>query len=119
MDNHLLVSELLNENFPVECEIVGSTNLKDLVDAEVTFESAESGSYMDLSATIGFLVVVVTFIKNAVDIYISLKKEWKRKPEKDEIEIRIVVSKEVAKHLDKTTRERLIKAVISKIENEK
>lgn len=119
MNNHLFVSELLQENYPIECEIVGAQNLQDIVESEVIFESAESGSYMDLSQTIGLLSVAVTFIKTVIDIYTALKNELKRKPNKNEIEIRIVESKKGFNDLDKASRKRLIKAIIDKLENEK
>jgi len=110
-----VAQEILQENYPIECETVGPTNLQDIVDAEVSFSSAEHGSYMDLGDAIGTLVIAATFVKTVVDIVVAAKKELGREPGKDEIEIRIVTKKETIQKLDKETRERLVKAVIKKI----
>jgi hypothetical protein len=119
MSDILLITELLKENFPVECETAGPTNLQDIAEAEVGFEPTEYGSHMDLQSAIGTLVIAATFIKSAIEIYTSLKKELRREPQEDEIEIRIITKREIVQSLDKGTRDRLMRATIWKLKEEK
>ncbi len=115
MNDSLLITELLKENFHVECETAGPTNLQDIIEAEVDFVSAEHGSYMDLGDAIGTLVIATTFIKTTLDIYTALKKEFGRNPQKDELKIRITTKKDTFQSLDKKTRDRLMKAIIQRL----
>jgi hypothetical protein len=115
MNNSLLVSELLKENYPLECETVGTTNLQDIVETDATFTKAENGSYMDLSSAIGTLTIAAAFIKNVLDIYVILKKELGRDPQKYEIEIQMVNKKDGGKELAPNMRDQLIKAIFQKL----
>lgn len=115
MNESLLITEILKETFPLECEVVGPANLKDITKGEVDFISAEHGSYMDLKDAIVILAAATTIIKNAIEIYGDInKKKLEHPPEKDEIEDRIFSKKENSPRLDKETRDRLLKIIIQK-----
>lgn len=117
MNEKQITLEILQENYPIECETVGPTNLQDIVDAEVSFASAQHGSYMDLGDAIATLALAATFVKTVVDIAVAVKTE-ERELNKKTVDERIVISKEILQKLDKETLERLIMAVIKRA-NEK
>jgi hypothetical protein len=116
MIDNAFVMEILREEFPIECETVGPTNLQDIVEAEVDFIPAEEGSYMDVGDAIGALALAATFVKTVVDMYIVLKKELGRKPQKHEIEVKITIPKKVSQNLDAKTREKLLKEIVQKLD---
>lgn len=115
MDNKQLIDGVLSEQYPLECEAVGPTNVNDIVKGGVEFAAAEHGSYMDFSEAIATLVVAATFIKAVLEAYATVKKEMMRDPKKDELEIRIVTSNEVTKSLNDEARDQLVDAVIRKL----
>jgi len=118
MNENSLVSELLKENFSTECETVGPTNLQDIAEAQVSFTPSASGAYMDFGEAIGILVVATSFIKNVLDIYVALKKELKRKPRKDEVKDQTTRQTKSYSLLDDLTRERLLIAIIRKLDDQ-
>lgn len=121
MNESLLISEILKEDFPVECEAVGPANLEDIIEGEAEFTSAEHGSYMDLGDAIAILVAATTIIKNVIEIYIDVKDKRGHHPEKDEldeIEERVFSKKEYSHRLDKETRDRLMKTIIRKLKDQ-
>lgn len=115
MDANLIAAEVLEENFQIECETVGPTNLEDIVEGEVSFADAEYGSNMDLGQTIQLLVIAAAFVKTTIDIYRALKKEICHKPDEVEILLKILRDKKVMKNLDKNVQEKLVKAVIKRM----
>ena len=115
MNEKTITLDVLQDVYPTECEIVGPTNMEDIIDPEINFASAEHGSYLDIGTAISTLAVAATFIKTVIDIVIAAKKELGRNPLKEDIEIRIVGKKEIIRKLDKETQEKLIKSIIKKL----
>lgn len=119
MDKNSLVFELLNENYQIECETVGPTNLEDIVGSEVEFAPAEYGSNIDLGAAVKILIAATSFIKNIIDIYIALKKEFGRSPDEAELVVKVTTKKDLVQKIDKNAQEKLIQAIVKKMKAKK
>jgi len=115
METNQIVAQVLWENFNVECETVGPTNVEDIIKFDVEFASSQHGSNTDLGNVLQTLVVATTFIKTALDIYVLVKERTKRELSEAELLIEIATKKEIFRKLDKSTQEKLIGAVIKKI----
>ena len=111
-----LLFELLKENFPSEYETVGPTNVDDIIKGNVDFIPSEFGSNMDLSSAIGILVAAVTFIKSVLEIYKLIKKDLRRSPKKEDIEVRIIIKNEIYQVIDGKMLDHLLNEIIYKIE---
>jgi len=115
MEDQILITELLKENFPVECETVGPTNLEDIVESEVEFVPSQYGSNMDLGTTIQYLLVASTVIKNILDIYAAIKKQTGSDPVEAEITVKLDTHKGGKQKIDEHIQAQLIKSIIKKL----
>jgi len=119
MNTNSMISELLSENLPIECDTVGPTNLEDIVESEVEFVPAEYGSNMDLETAIQTLIVATSFIKTVIDIYVALKKELGRDPEEVELAVKVTAKKDLVRKIDSKTQDKLVKAIAKKMKARK
>lgn len=88
MNQMNVVTEILQEVLPAECEIVGPSALQEIVE-ESEFDIADGGSNMDLGSALSILLSAAAIIKTALEIYKLLKEEHKRPATKEEFSERV------------------------------
>lgn len=88
MNQMNVVTEILQEVLPAECEIVGPSALQEIVE-ESEFDTADGGSNMDLGSALSILLSAAAIIKTALEIYKLLKEEHKRPATKEEFSERV------------------------------
>ncbi|MBA4319042.1 MAG: hypothetical protein C0412_11645 [Flavobacterium sp.] len=89
MDEAVFVDKVIHMYFPFECEIVGPTNVEDIISGSANFIAPTNSSNMDLAETLQLLAVATSFIKIVIDIYNLLRKDKKSLPTKYEISVHI------------------------------
>lgn len=118
MDKSTLIIELLEEYWSDECDAAGSSNVQDIAEGNVTYESAEGGSYLDLTEVLTILAAAATFVRHTIDIYETLKKKWNKKPQDTDLKSEMTARNLEPEEIDKATRNKVYKAVSKKLENE-
>jgi hypothetical protein len=90
--NAPLVKDLLIQYWPDEIVVVGPTNVSDVAEGDVQFETVEGGQKLDISAALQTLILAATFSRQVVALYGDLRTQLGRKPTRDEL------SKAASKH---------------------
>ncbi|MBD2214771.1 hypothetical protein H6G27_33730 [Nostoc linckia FACHB-104] len=118
MKRETLVIGLLEEYWADECDAAGLTNVQDIVEGKIQYESAEGASYIDLVTVLTVLVAATEFVKNAIDIYETLKKQKNKNPEDTELKAEMKNKQLEPDDIDEITRNNVYKYVCKKLEQE-
>lgn len=89
MNEHKIVTALLQKYWSNEYEMAGPANIRDIIDGYDDFETAEGGSYIDLTTTLAIVSVVVAGIQTILQVYSLLKERNKEAPTAAEIKVYI------------------------------
>ncbi|MBE9182535.1 hypothetical protein IQ268_28705 [Oculatella sp. LEGE 06141] len=111
------VVQLLKECFPRECNIVGSTNVRDIAEGKIKYVSPEGASKVDTNQVLQFLALLAILLNNTLSIYIILKKERGEKPQPDILRIEIVKRGLKPPNIDENFLNQLCEAVCKKLED--
>lgn len=115
MDKSALIFEILEKYWTDECDAVGPTNVEDIVEGEVSYESAEGGSYIDLGEVITILAAAATFIRNVIDIYKSLEQDKKKFPDDEDLKLEARKKKLESEDIDEETKNKIYKEISEKL----
>lgn len=123
MKQSTYIISLLEKYWPDECDAAGDTNINDIVEGDVVYESAKGGSYIDLELVITVLVGATEFIKNTISIYKYLKEKYGKPPTHDEIENELskkesIESSSTQEEIPPETKQRVIESVCQDLDNE-
>ena len=118
MNKSALVIEILEEYWTDECDAAGLANVKDIVEGEIQYESAEGGSYIDLGSILTTLAAGSVFIKNTIDIYESLRKKLNTNPNCENIKSEMKQKNLVPDEIDENTSNEVYKSICEKLEKD-
>lgn len=103
MNKSDLVIGILEEYWTDECDAAGLANVEDIVGGEIEYQSAEGGSYIDLGEVLTALAAAATFIKNAIDIYKTLRKKSNENPNENDLKSEMKRENLVPDEIDEET----------------
>lgn len=79
-DLSILKEEIIYSLFEEEAEIIGESNLKDIVRGNVEFDYEESGHHLDITSTISLIASVGTIIDLGIKVYQKIYQKNKKRP---------------------------------------
>jgi hypothetical protein len=79
-NNNQVILDILHKFWSEECEIVGLSNVEDIVNGDVEFEQAEGGHYIDFGEILILLATAAAFAKDSIELVEMAKRRLGREP---------------------------------------
>lgn len=100
MDENKLILDVLKNYWPLECELVGENNLRDIISGRSHYEAVSTGEKMDIASIITIIAGIATFVKSILEIIKLFKELHKRAPTLKEVEAELAKNKKLAQPSD-------------------
>jgi hypothetical protein len=113
LSNSEIIKAVLDECFPGECDVAGSSNLEEILGGTTEVVRARYGSNMDLTQALTVLVAAVTFTDSAIAIYEFLaRRPPSAPPSAAELEEAVARDARIPTGLDEESRCRICEALL-------